>query len=60
MAGLHTPSDGHALSQSLGNPHGCQTFDDLAGVFMQMATLYFGEHLTRVDAVLDHYIAGLR
>jgi len=44
------------LIQSLGKPHGCQTFDDLAGMFMQSATLYFGEHITRVDVVLDHYI----
>ena len=62
MAGLHTPSDvpdadmrtcvlidGHALIQPIGKPHGCHTFGDLAGVFMQIATLYFGEHIIRVD-----------
>jgi len=68
MARRHTPSDipdahlkicvlidGHALIQSFGKPHGCQTFDDLAGVFMRIATLYFGEHITRVD-VLDRSV----
>jgi len=29
---------GHALIHSLEKPHGCQTFDDLAGVFIQIAT----------------------
>jgi len=55
MAGLHTPSDvpdvdnktcvlidGHALIHSLGKPHCSLIFDDLAGVFMQIAARYFG------------------
>ena len=69
MAELHTPSvishayintctlmDGHALIQSHGKHRGCQTVDNLAGVFMHIATLYFGEHITRVDVALYHYI----
>ena len=53
MVGLHIPSDvpdadiktcvlidWHALIQSFGKPDGCQTFGDLAGVFMQIATRY--------------------
>ena len=65
MAGLHTPSDstddylntcvlidGHALIQ----PDGCPTIDNIAGVFIQIATLYFGEHITRVNVVLDRYM----
>jgi len=52
MAGLHTPFDipnadiktcvlidRHALIQSPGKPQGCQTFDDIAGMFMQIAKL---------------------
>ena len=69
MAGLHTLShiidadikicaliDGHALIQSTGDPHGCQTFDDLTYVFMPIATLYFREHIARDDVVSDRYI----
>jgi len=48
--------DGQALIQSLGKPYGCQTFGDLAGVFMQIATHYFGEHITRVGVMFDCYI----
>jgi len=68
MAGLHTPShvidadmktcmliDGHTLTQSLGKPNGCQTVVDLAGVFMHIATCYFGDHIIRVDVVFDPY-----
>ena len=67
MFGLHTPCDvpdadmkicvlidGHALIQSLGRPHGCYTFGDLARVFMQIAARYIGVHITRV--VFDRYI----
>ena len=69
MAGLHTPSDvpdadiktsvlidGHALIQSPGKPHECQAFGELADVFMQIATRYSGEDITRVDVVFDRYI----
>ena len=69
LGGLHTPSDtphadikicmlidGHALIQSFG----CQTLDDLATVFMQIATLYFGEHITIVDVILDRYIGKIK
>ena len=55
MTGLHTPYDvpnadmktcvlidGHAVIQSLRKSHGCHTFGHLAGVFMQIATRYFG------------------
>jgi len=65
MAGLHTPSDvpdddikicvlidGHGLIQSSRKPHGC----DLAGVFMQIPTCNFGEHITRIYVVFDRYI----
>ena len=69
MTGLHTPYDvpnadmktcvlidGHAVIQSLRKSHGCHTFGHLAGVFMQIATRYFGEHITRVDVLFDRYI----
>jgi len=69
MAGLHTPSDipdadmktymlidGPALIQSNGNPHGCNTYGDLASVFMQLAARYIGEHITTVDVEFDRYI----
>ena len=68
MAVFHIPSDvpdddmktcvlidGHALIQSPGKHHGCQTLGDLAGVLMQLATRYFGEHITRVDVMFDRY-----
>ena len=70
MAGLHIPSayvpdadmttcvliDRYALIQSPGKLHGCQTFGDLAGVFLQIATHYSGERLARVDVVFACYM----
>ena len=43
---------GHTLVQSIAKPHGCQTFDDPVGMFIQNATLYFGIHITMVNVVL--------
>ena len=48
--------DGHALIQTLGKPHGCQTFGDYAEIFIRNVTHQFGEHITRVDVVFDRYI----
>ena len=49
--------DGHALIQTLGKPHGCQTLSDYADVFIRNVTHQFGEHITRVDVVFKRYIA---
>ena len=65
MAALHTPDadmktcvliDRHAMIQSLRKPHECQTFGDLASVFMQIAKHYFGEYITKVNVMFDRYI----
>jgi len=60
MAGFHTPSDisdadmktcvligGHLLIQSIWKSHGCQVFRDLARVFKQITTHYFGTWLNQ-------------
>ena len=69
MTGRYTPSDvsdadmkncvlidGRALILSFEKPLRCQTFGDIAGVSMQIAAPYFGEHITIVDVVFDRYI----
>ena len=57
------PASASTSSKALANTWTMQDFDqahpvnpDLAGVFMQIRTLHFGEHITRVDVVLDRYI----
>ncbi len=48
--------DGHALIQSLGKPHGCQTFGDYADVFVQSVNKHFRTGCTRVDVTFDRYL----
>ena len=49
--------DGHALIQTFGKPHVCQTLSDYADIFIRIVTHQFGEHITRVDVVFNRYIA---
>lgn len=50
--------DGHALIQSLGKPHGCQSFGDYADVFYKAVIKHLHGSSTRVDITFDRYLGS--
>ena len=48
--------DGYALTQALGKPPNCKTFQDYAIVFFKAVTKHINATVKRIDVLFDTYI----